>query len=439
MSLRRRRDRLLAVRARGPLVMASMAAGHLALAQLVLWVNDPVGAGAGVWPAAGLPLAALLLLPTRMWVWVLAGVAAAELGGDLAHGYPLAASIGWTLGNVAGPLVGATLVRRSGNRSGALVPLRRLLGFLAFAVVAGPVVGSAIGSMATVYGVGELPMSEVWPKYVVGDALGVLIVAPVLLTLGVRATRRPWRETAPLALGALAVSVAAFSEWSGPLERGAAYLLIPFFTWAALRYGPRGTALLSLGVAVVSVGFATRGEGPFTTADIAGEPVTVLQAFLGVTVASALVLAALVSELSDRDQVADALRRQARLDPLTGLPNRAALAQALAAGQTSCDRGTALLVCDIDHLKAINDTLGHRAGDLLIRRVAGRIVDSVRPQDLVTRISGDEFVVLVRDVGGGPRPGDVRPHHGRRRPARDARRARGDHAHAVDRRRDRRA
>jgi len=51
----------------------------------VLWLNDPVRSGAGLWAAAGLSLAALLL-PTRSWGWVLSAVALAELGGELAHG-----------------------------------------------------------------------------------------------------------------------------------------------------------------------------------------------------------------------------------------------------------------------------------------------------------------------------------------------------------------
>jgi hypothetical protein len=70
----------------------------------------------GLWPAAGLSLAALLLLPTRSWGWVLSAVALAEVGGDVAHGYPVVAALGWALGNTVEPLVGAMLLRRLGQR-----------------------------------------------------------------------------------------------------------------------------------------------------------------------------------------------------------------------------------------------------------------------------------------------------------------------------------
>jgi hypothetical protein len=78
----------------GPLVFLVTGGGYLALTQFVVWLNDPVNTGAGLWPAARLSVGASLLLPTRLWAWVVAAVVLANLGGNLAYGYPVAASLG---------------------------------------------------------------------------------------------------------------------------------------------------------------------------------------------------------------------------------------------------------------------------------------------------------------------------------------------------------
>ncbi|TAM49110.1 MAG: EAL domain-containing protein [Paraburkholderia sp.] len=88
----------------------------------------------------------------------------------------------------------------------------------------------------------------------------------------------------------------------------------------------------------------------------------------------------------------------ASTDPLTGLPNRRAfyeqLEQRLQRGADGCSRA-ALILIDLDDFKTVNDTLGHGAGDELLKHVAIALRQSVRLADLVSRIGGDEFAVLV--------------------------------------------
>ena len=97
------------------------------------------------------------------------------------------------------------------------------------------------------------------------------------------------------------------------------------------------------------------------------------------------------------------LRHLATHDALTGLPNRALLedrlAQAVAhAGREG--RSFAFLVCDLDRIKLINDSLGHRAGDELLQEVARRLTGLVRSGDTVARFGGDEFVLIVNSAAG---------------------------------------
>jgi diguanylate cyclase (GGDEF)-like protein len=95
------------------------------------------------------------------------------------------------------------------------------------------------------------------------------------------------------------------------------------------------------------------------------------------------------------------LENQALTDELTGLPNRRLLldrlAQALAAAERQQTR-LALLYLDLDGFKLVNDTLGHSAGDLLLRKVADRLRDRVRTADTLARIGGDEFTIVVTHI-----------------------------------------
>ncbi|MEU4694076.1 GGDEF domain-containing protein [Actinoplanes sp. NPDC023714] len=92
------------------------------------------------------------------------------------------------------------------------------------------------------------------------------------------------------------------------------------------------------------------------------------------------------------------LRHQANTDGLTGLANRTHLQEEMTAALDDHEPGTiSLLLIDLDGFKAVNDTLGHPAGDALLVGVSRKLTESVRAGDLVARLGGDEFAVLLRD------------------------------------------
>ncbi len=110
-----------------------------------------------------------------------------------------------------------------------------------------------------------------------------------------------------------------------------------------------------------------------------------------------------ISDITQARQQIEQLRRQAHYDELTGLPNRVRLTQILMEAMSACERDNTLLtVCflDLDYFKPVNDEFGHHAGDQLLVKLAERLRRSLRTRasgdDLVARIGGDEFVLLLR-------------------------------------------
>ena len=92
------------------------------------------------------------------------------------------------------------------------------------------------------------------------------------------------------------------------------------------------------------------------------------------------------------------LESLALLDPLTGLANRRSLADRMSSALLHAQRGrtsTAVICLDLDGFKQLNDTLGHGAGDTLLRSVAERLLATVREEDTVARTGGDEFILLL--------------------------------------------
>jgi diguanylate cyclase (GGDEF)-like protein len=123
------------------------------------------------------------------------------------------------------------------------------------------------------------------------------------------------------------------------------------------------------------------------------------------TVMNLAIVALILGLLLSRRRLQGALStisHQARFDSLTELPNRQyfmyQLGEAIHSARRD-DQRFALLFIDLDHFKEINDSLGHEAGDELLQTVGQRVRDAIRGNDVVGRFGGDEFIVLVRDLG----------------------------------------
>jgi diguanylate cyclase (GGDEF)-like protein len=106
---------------------------------------------------------------------------------------------------------------------------------------------------------------------------------------------------------------------------------------------------------------------------------------------------------AERSRLSERLRWLANFDGLSGLPNRALLGDRLELAVAAARRdgtGLAVLAMDLDHFKEVNDTLGHAAGDEVLRIVAGRLRGCLRGTDTLARIGGDEFVLVAPGLEG---------------------------------------
>jgi len=107
-----------------------------------------------------------------------------------------------------------------------------------------------------------------------------------------------------------------------------------------------------------------------------------------------------VDDISERRAVDARITQLAHYDTLTGLPNRTLFHEQLERRIAELGPGErlAVLYVDLDHFKSVNDTLGHATGDELLRAVATRLKSSLDDDDLLTRLSGDEFAIVLSDV-----------------------------------------
>jgi diguanylate cyclase (GGDEF)-like protein len=120
---------------------------------------------------------------------------------------------------------------------------------------------------------------------------------------------------------------------------------------------------------------------------------------------------ALEEEILQRKQAEKRLKHTASHDSLTGLPNRAVfldlLNHAIACNKRKPDLSFAVLFLDLDRFKVVNDSLGHQAGDTLLKLIAYELSSILRGKDTVARLGGDEFVILIEDLDSDKKAFDI--------------------------------
>lgn len=270
---------------------------YFGAAKLGLAMDAVSGFATAVWPPTGIALAALSRFGYRLWPGVALG---AFLVNALA-GAPMLTALGMAGGNTLEALVGTYLLQHVVGCRPALDRLRDVLSFVVLAAGLSTLVSATMGVTSGWLG-GVIPSAnyrQAWWTWWLGDMMGDLVVAPLLLIW----TRRPRISLSPrrvAELGALLVAVSAisllvFGSIPATKHLDAPYLLFPVLIWAALRFDQHW-AVAAIGLAsTLTIWGTVQGFGPFVQETL-HQSLLVLQAFMSIVAVTILVLAAAVTE-----------------------------------------------------------------------------------------------------------------------------------------------
>ena len=289
-----------------------------------------------VWPCSGIALAAFLVLGYRVWPGIFLGAFLV----NITTAGSVGTSIGIAMGNTLEGLVGAYLVNRNANGRHAF---ERPQDILKFAVLAGMV----STTVSATFGVTSLSLggyanwsdySSIWLTWWLGDAVGDLVMAPLLVLWSanprLRWNREQVLEATLLLLFLLLISQAVFGELSSTLVSSypLAYFCVPILVWTAFRFSQRETATAIFVLSGIATWGTLLGFGPFA-GETPNESLLYLQTFMGSTALMAMSFSAVVTERKRAEET------NARLAAIVESSNDAIIGKRLDGIVTSWNKG----------------------------------------------------------------------------------------------------
>ncbi len=262
-----------------------------------------------VWPPSGIALAALLLFGIRDWPGITLGVVV----GSLLTGAPLGLALGLGAANTLEALIGVSLLTRWIKFDLGIGSIRDVAGLVVAAACATSV-SATVGVLTLVFSQG-VPLAAFWTLWItwlIGNLLGCLVVAPVLLTWAQQFGKK-WTGVRPveglvfLVLLVL-VSLYVFSNpaGAGAFHQALIYVIFPFAIWASLRMGQIGASSTVLVVSGIAIWSTIHELGPFADMPV-NDSLILLQTFTGVVALMSLTLSASAAE---RHRAEESLRKQ---------------------------------------------------------------------------------------------------------------------------------
>jgi diguanylate cyclase (GGDEF)-like protein len=390
-------------RARKTLLLVAVFAGYVALGKLGVLLGTLHGSPGAVWPPSGFALAAMILAGRQIWPSILAGAMFVHFS----ESADLLAAIPIGIGHALEAVVGAALVDRYAGGANAFLRTSHIFRFTAIAALVSAPLSASIAAATPVLADraawGDYPY--LWTMFWLASLSGLLVFAPLMLLWATTPLRLPRVVEAIEGAGLLLLLTAAGMVVFGgyypsdvktyPLE----FVCVPFFLWAAFRFGRRASVTAIAVLAALAAWGTFRGYGPFFQ-DTLNESLVLLQAYTSVMAVMVTVLASIVAEHRKAEAQ---LHELAITDPLTGLANYRRLLEVMRgeiARANRSGRPFAVLFVDMNGLKAVNDQYGHLVGSRALCRVADVLRKCCRTTDTAARFGGDEFALILPETGG---------------------------------------
>lgn len=282
-----------------PILVAILFGLYFSTAQLGLKIYPVSDFATLIWIPSGLSLAFLLRFGLRFWPAITLGAIAA----NYFNGAPILSALGISIGNTLEPVVGAYLLKRFVKIEPQLNQVKHVLGLIFFAALFSTII-SATGGVTSLLLNNVIELSAygaTWFAWWIGDAVSVLIVAPLILTWSVRPSvslsRRYILELSAffLLLALIAQLVFVSPGFSYFVDRPRGYFIFPLFVWVAMRFGQRASITALFSLAVFAAWQTAHGEGTFGGNNLS-ENLLNLQTYTIIMACTTMLLAATVSE-----------------------------------------------------------------------------------------------------------------------------------------------
>ena len=364
-----------------------------------------------IWPASGVAFAAVLLFGYRIWPALVLGalvghfvsVTYFQLVGDLWF-----ALFFGTVCNAAPPLFFVWLMKRL--VPGNYLRIRVFNGFVMLLAGLAQSITSMVAGVTGLYLMGQIGPQGIFPsalQWFLSNTFGIIVCTPAIVSMTLSVTVPAYRKEVAVTeqvpekiawLICLATSIglllpASNAFWLHNLTL--TFLPLALLIWSGMRFPPVYSLAATALVVLTYIWFLGRGVGEFPDPRTVWDVGVLVLFFTTFAILPQLVAASTF----ERQQYARKLSYRADYDQVTGLLNRQGFEDRASRvlAETGTDEPMALCYLDLDQFKIVNDTMGHEAGDHLIAQIGIVLEQCIHPGDLLGRLGGDEFCVLLRN------------------------------------------